>query len=676
MKKSTWFAGVICCLALTITAHAGTQPVALAVDPLSLIEQDYLAGKLTFDERALLEVTAIRDYRNLPPAYQSIDLTSSQRTPLRDATTTLVRIRTNWDLLAPSTQQAITAALGRITTDSVYYSPSGFFKLHYNLTGVDSVSAADTDFDGVPDFIEKCAAYCDTAVSVHQQLGFLMPPSDGTLGGDDKFDVYFQEMGYYGYAVPEGPGPEAWNDYYSYLVLNNDFLGFPSNMDPEGPVAGAAKVTCAHEFHHCIQFAYDATEGSWFMELDATYTEDLVYDQVNDNYNYLSAFMDSPQTSLMDNSNHKYGSFIWDAFLAEKFDTSLLVSIWEGARYKTVFEALSDTLVGKYGWTPDSAAAEFCAWNYSTAERFDGTHYEEGATYAPSVTIGRTHSTYPVTLQNSPASVAGYGSCYVTFFPGNKIGKLLIVFNGSDTRQWGAYIIKSTSPTSHVLEKLVLNPTTYEGQIVIPTFENYYSITLVGVNLTESSSGALFTYSASVTLPYEVSSKIITTDSLIYSGASRNYDYQVFNTSIVNDVFNAIVWDANGWVTPDTLDRAIPAGDSTVFTFPIHPPQGTPIGATSTIHFKAQSWGDSTITDTQSVVAYSALQRGDVDFSGAIDIADLVYFVEYSFASGPPPQPTTSAADLDCGGTVDIADLISLVEYSFSGGPHPPCNPY
>ncbi len=683
IRKKNWIKSVFALIAVNailLVAHAPAfadrQPVASAVDPLSVIEQDYSSGSLTFDQKALLEVTAIRNYHALPAKYQTLNLAASQRVDTRGATMTLVDIRVNWDKLSSSTQNAIVAALGRQPADSVYLSPSGFFEFHYNLTGTDAVPADDSDLDGVPDFVERCAAYCDTALAVQQQLGYLMPPSDGTLGGDSKFDVYFQSMGYYGYSVPEGVGPEPWDDYYSYLVLNNDFLGFPPNNDPEGPVAGAAKVTCAHEFHHCVQFAYDINEGSWFMELDAMYTEDLVFDQVDDNYNYLDMFMNFPQTSLMDNSDHKYGCFIWDAFLAEKFDTTLLVSLWEGARYKTIMETLADTLGAKYGWTPDSAAAEFCAWNYCTAERDDGMHYEEGAAYAPSVLIGRTHTFYPVALQNSPASVAGYGSSYITFYPGDRIGKLHITFNGSDTRKWGAYVIKSTSPTSHSFEKVVLTPITYQGDITIPNLQNYYSITLVGVNTTEASSGALFTYSANVILPYEVTSKIITVDSIIYSGGARTFEYQVNNPSIVNSVYYAIAWDDNGWIGPDTLDRAISAGDSTVFEFSIHPPAGTPIGANSTIHFKAQSWGDSTVTDSQSTTAYAVLQRGDLNFDGAIDVSDLIYFVDYSFAGGPTPQPVLESADFNCSGNVDVADLIDLVEYSFNNGPSPACNPY
>lgn len=64
---------------------------------------------------------------------------------------------------------------------------------------------------------------------------------------------------------------------------------------------------------------------------------------------------------------------------------------------------------------------------------------------------------------------------------------------------------------------------------------------------------------------------------------------------------------------------------------------------------------------------------GDVDGSGTLDVADVVYFVEYSFGipSGPEP-PNAAAADVNGSGTVDVADIVYLVEYSFSNPPGPP----
>ncbi|KAA3635274.1 MAG: hypothetical protein DWP97_05050 [Calditrichaeota bacterium] len=67
--------------------------------------------------------------------------------------------------------------------------------------------------------------------------------------------------------------------------------------------------------------------------------------------------------------------------------------------------------------------------------------------------------------------------------------------------------------------------------------------------------------------------------------------------------------------------------------------------------------------------------RGNVDNDGAdaIDIADLVYLVSYSFGGGPAPV-CTEEADVDASGGIDIADIVYLVSYSFGGGPAPlPC---
>ncbi len=67
--------------------------------------------------------------------------------------------------------------------------------------------------------------------------------------------------------------------------------------------------------------------------------------------------------------------------------------------------------------------------------------------------------------------------------------------------------------------------------------------------------------------------------------------------------------------------------------------------------------------------------RGDIDHTGdpPIDIADLVYMVNWMFQSGPEP-PCTDEADVDASGglaPVDIADLVYMVNYMFQGGPAP-----
>ncbi|MBU2625963.1 MAG: S8 family serine peptidase, partial [candidate division Zixibacteria bacterium] len=61
---------------------------------------------------------------------------------------------------------------------------------------------------------------------------------------------------------------------------------------------------------------------------------------------------------------------------------------------------------------------------------------------------------------------------------------------------------------------------------------------------------------------------------------------------------------------------------------------------------------------------------GDADGSGAVDIDDVVYLIQYIFSGGPAPDPLESG-DADCSGEIDIDDAVYLIEYIFSNGPEP-----
>lgn len=657
-------------------ASSSSRGVQTSLTPIEAIEADYQKGDITLDERVLHIIQAIKSPRKLPVNYQPQSIIGPAKTT-RCVTMVLRDIIQNFELLSTSTQTAFQTSLARFETDFTFDSPGGFFKLHYNIAPtVNGVSAVDSDSSGVPDFVEKCAAYCDSSHTRRLELGYLEPVSDGGLGGDDKLDVYFSDMSSYGYAIPEGAGPMPWWDSYGYLVLNNDFLGFAPNDDPEGSQWGAAKVTAAHEYHHLVQFAYDSDEERWSMELDAVFMEEMVFDQSNDCYNYLDEFFTFPQKSLMENSNHYYSSFPWELYLAQKFDTSLMRAAWEGARFNpTLFEALSDSLSGRYGWTIDSAFAEFSLWNYCTNFRDDGLHHEEAADY-PAVNVGMSFSTYPVPLQNSPGYPAGYGATYVEFYPGADTGTLVLNFNGSDSREWAAWVILSTSETNHQFQAMELASGTFHGEIKIMHFENYFRATLVGANLMEYSNGVAFTYRAEIQPPYELASQLLTVGSEVYSGGVRTFQYQIINPSPLNDVVDVRAWDEQGWTTPVIVDYAIGAGEDTVFTFDIQSPLGAPFGDTSTLFFAVESWGDPSIADTQTVLATTVLQRGDLNFSGHIDISDLVYMVDYVFTGGPAPVPVLNSGDFVCDDGIDISDLVGLVDFMFSGGNPPSCNPY
>ena len=116
----------------------------------------------------------------------------------------------------------------------------------------------------------------------------------------NKFHVYFKDMKFYGYTVPENVDYAPVNGFPSgtasaWIVVENDFAGFPPNdEDVTGlePVrTGALKVTQAHEFMHALQFNINVYQSGWLMESHATWAEDAVYDGINDWHWYINTFL-------------------------------------------------------------------------------------------------------------------------------------------------------------------------------------------------------------------------------------------------------------------------------------------------------------------------------------------------------------------------------------------------
>ena len=63
---------------------------------------------------------------------------------------------------------------------------------------------------------------------------------------------------------------------------------------------------------------------------------------------------------------------------------------------------------------------------------------------------------------------------------------------------------------------------------------------------------------------------------------------------------------------------------------------------------------------------------GDVNKDDEIDIADVVYLINYLFIGGPAPNPLW-VGDVDGDGVLDVADVVYLINYLFIGGPPPGC---
>jgi hypothetical protein len=86
--------------------------------------------------------------------------------------------------------------------------------------------------------------------------------------------------------------------------------------------------------------------------------------------------------------------------------------------------------------------------------------------------------------------------------------------------------------------------------------------------------------------------------------------------------------------------------------------------------------GESQSTNYQMKIGYwyggKPFVCGDINGTGNVDIADIVYLVAYFFKLGPQPDPLY-CADTNGDSSVNVADIVYLVVFLFKHGPAPHC---
>ncbi|MDQ4058738.1 MAG: hypothetical protein M3124_06415 [Actinomycetota bacterium] len=223
--------------------------------------------------------------------------------------------------------------------------------VHYVTTGVHRVDATDGDANGLPDYV-------DTVVAVMQQqvwhdeigrFGFRRPRGDlgsRNNGGNRKIDFYLAQLGdrrLYGYCTSDDPdldrainGTYRFSDMSAYCVLDNDYD--PAEYPEQTPLKNL-RVTGAHEFFHAVQFAYDFFEDLWILESTATWIEDEVFDDINDNLQFLNtSAMRTPRVPLDygdPRTGFPYGNFVFWRYTRERFGRKVVRQVWnqaDGAR--------------------------------------------------------------------------------------------------------------------------------------------------------------------------------------------------------------------------------------------------------------------------------------------------------------------------------------------------------
>ncbi|MCK4905780.1 hypothetical protein KAS42_06055 [bacterium] len=501
-----------------------TMAFAQIAKPLGAIERiqaDYKAQNITIDEYILYKAWAVFKPEKL--AKTGYVLSQRDAKFRKSGTSMILEIKKNWDKLSPETQDILKCNIllrpddGLGVCDDVIIDPlassidSTHFKVHYTTTGDHAVTVGYAQ--NISDYFEDTY---DTEVTA---LGYSAPPSDGTEGGDAKYDVYIYDLGtgLYGYACPE---EYPLTPSYSYIAVNIDYSWVSANDDPAGDAVGAAKVTSAHEFFHAIQFGYDANEEVWWMETTAVYMEDEVYPEVNDNYNYLWPWFEYCDTFGLETLNgwHEYANFIFAKHLSEGFTDTIIKEIWEQCQTTDGLSAINTVLLTKgsslatefsnftkanffledlYADGADYRAAINATWNPLLDTTFDGVWIEYGYN---AVTDGAE-----VTINNSSANDGAWmdkwATDYITLALSSSSATYTISFDGlDDTTDYSVNLVteKGAVITDHVFSLDAQK----DGQVIL-AYDTYTNVALIIMNAGDTDTA---NPSWAVTITREVSS--------------------------------------------------------------------------------------------------------------------------------------------------------------------------
>ncbi len=412
------------------------------------------------------------------------------------------------------------------TTKITYDTPGGHFRIHYVTSTVDSVYKSSVDTlpaDGYPDYVNFVGAVMDSMWRKEvDTLGYLSPPSDSWYpdnGGNARYDVYLRSLNFYylGYTQPEYYAPPDYIGATSYIVLRNDYSVY-AGYRPD--FNDYLRVTSAHEFFHAIQFGYDADEYEYvpsdsvnpfrpyWMELTATWMEDVVYDNINDYTSYLPYFYNYPWLSLKTFSNnsgdpgryyHAYAACVWAFYLSEKFGADVIKNIWilcTDVQGDNVLSATDDVLLTR-GSSFDQGFREFSIWNYFTSYRADiANYYSEGNLY-PAVKVDPTqsHSSYPVNISSAPYPPEVLGTNYVRFVTQATTGGLNLTFNGADSANWKTSVIGYSSADPDTFAEFTLD-SLKSGNFKFHNWNNYDDIIMIPAVITKTNGAFNYSYSA------------------------------------------------------------------------------------------------------------------------------------------------------------------------------------
>ncbi|MDZ4763873.1 MAG: DVUA0089 family protein [Chloroflexota bacterium] len=267
----------------------------------------------------------------------------------------------------------------RLTLDTEH------FRIHYTLSGRDRV----TD-----EYLQAVARAFEEFHRIEiGELGWAAPPLDGSMGGNDLYDVYIKDLigrgeGALGYTSPRmivGDNPNTpeveTNAAASLIAIDNDF----DDTETDNRL-GLMRATIAHEYHHAIQFGYDTSDAhGWFYEATAAWMETKAAGKEQDATDYIEYAYQYPELCFGTDTDPQqgqlmYGEWTFMQMLEDDFGDSAVRDVWRNLAFQDGFAALGEML-SAHGETVVSTVARYrlknLARDYELAPLFNATVWRE-----------------------------------------------------------------------------------------------------------------------------------------------------------------------------------------------------------------------------------------------------------------------------------------------------------
>jgi hypothetical protein len=424
-----------------------------------LIKMSYKNGEIDSDVANLYLARALQNNNNLPSKYRG-------EIPY-DGTFVILELRkslNNGKLRASTTNEISSIIESFCEADgiptSLYQLSSSTFTEHFYIEYEEITGGLD-----IQDYINTL----ETTWSVQiDDFGWAAPPVFNENPPPNNLyhvrilnlspDVYgfVSTIGTHAGFVGDNPNT-AWDDKdasATCMVLNNNYVETGSN-----PLI-AAQVTAAHEFHHSIQYGYTdlfdfnsfgIAPNYAFIEGGATWMEDEIFDNANDNYQFLWPRFDDS----LGFPSESYSHWITIRGLTEKFGSGIeggseqvMQDFWENISKGSVseIEALNIALLNKGTNLSDAFQAYAIAVKYNKpcSENYVYPYcLEEGPQYVAAAGVTQVSEDLSLGETYSESLSGGYALSWVSL-PKQAIYNVVLKNIGSSSGEFRASVVCDT----------------------------------------------------------------------------------------------------------------------------------------------------------------------------------------------------------------------------------------